>query len=29
LEYRRIYTVQATNVSASGAQINLAAGVRF
>jgi len=29
LEYRRIFTVQATNVSASGAQLNLAAGVRF
>ena len=29
LEYRRIFTVQATNVSASGAQINIAAGVRF
>jgi hypothetical protein len=29
LEYRRIHTVQATNVSASGAQINIAAGVRF
>jgi hypothetical protein len=29
LEYRRIFTVQATNVSASGAQLNMAAGVRF
>jgi len=29
LEYRRIHTVQATNVSASGAQVNIAAGVRF
>lgn len=29
LEYRRIFTVQATNVSASGEQINIAAGVRF
>ena len=29
LEYRRIFTAQATNVSASGAQINIAAGVRF
>jgi hypothetical protein len=29
LEYRRIFTAQATNVSASGAQLNIAAGVRF
>lgn len=29
LEYRRIFTAQATNVSASGAQVNIAAGVRF
>ena len=29
LEYRRIFTVQATNVAASGEQINIAAGVRF
>ena len=29
LEYRRIFTAQATNVSASGSQINIAAGVRF
>ncbi len=29
LEYRRIFTAQATNVAASGAQLNIAAGVRF
>jgi len=29
LEYRRIFTAQATGVAASGEQINIAAGVRF
>ncbi len=29
LEYRRIFTAQATHVVASGSQINIAAGVRF
>lgn len=29
LEYRRIFTAQATGVAASGSQINIAAGVRF
>ena len=29
LEYRRIFTAQATGIGASGSQINIAAGVRF
>ena len=29
LEYRRIFTAQATGIAASGAQINVAAGVKF